>query len=236
MVGDRPELVAGYLGQTAIKTSEVCAKAMGGVLFIDEAYSLNGDQYGAEAVNTLVKEMEDNRDNLVVIVAGYPDPMVEFITQNPGLASRFKTTVQFEDYSDDELVGIMSKLAGEADYDLPPDSETAVREILARTPRNEVFGNGRFVRNLLEEAIGRQEWRLKDSADVTTAQLRHLLPQDVRTSFDELTPPEGAAPDQPVVGFGDASDEVGASDVIELSAGAPRLQATVRTPRGRFSL
>jgi hypothetical protein len=87
---DRSELVAGYLGQTAMKTAEVVAKAAGGVLFIDEAYSLAGDQYGQESVDTLVKEMEDRRDDLVLIVAGYPDPMVLFIAQNPGLASRFR--------------------------------------------------------------------------------------------------------------------------------------------------
>ena len=103
---DRSELVAGYLGQTAMKTAEVVAKAAGGVLFIDEAYSLAGDQYGQESVDTLVKEMEDRRDDLVLIVAGYPDPMVLFITQNPGLASRFRTTIEFADYTDDELVEI----------------------------------------------------------------------------------------------------------------------------------
>ena len=102
---DRSELVAGYLGQTAMKTAEVVAKAAGGVLFIDEAYSLAGDQYGQESVDTLVKEMEDRRDDLVLIVAGYPDPMALFIAQNPGLYSRFRTTIEFADYTDDELVG-----------------------------------------------------------------------------------------------------------------------------------
>ena len=102
---DRSELVAGYLGQTAMKTADVVKSAVGGVLFIDEAYSLAGDQYGTEAVDTLVKEMEDRRDDLVVIVAGYPEPMAFFIAQNPGLASRFRTTIEFADYSDDELVG-----------------------------------------------------------------------------------------------------------------------------------
>ena len=89
-----------------MKTAEVVASAIGGVLFIDEAYSLAGDQYGDEAIDTLVKEMEDHRDDLVVIVAGYPDPMAVFIAQNPGLASRFRTTIEFADYTDDELVAI----------------------------------------------------------------------------------------------------------------------------------
>ncbi len=115
---DRSELVAGYLGQTAIKTAEVTAKAYGGVLFIDEAYSLNGDQYGEEAINTLVKEMEDHRDDLVVIVAGYPVPMEIFISNNPGLASRFRTTITFDDYTDEELRNIFTQMAAKSDYDL----------------------------------------------------------------------------------------------------------------------
>ena len=94
-----------------MKTAEVVKSAEGGVLFIDEAYSLAGDQYGTEAVDTLVKEMEDKRDDLVVIVAGYPDPMAIFIAQNPGLASRFRTTIEFADYTDDELVAILLGLA-----------------------------------------------------------------------------------------------------------------------------
>ena len=98
---DRSELVAGYLGQTAMKTAEVVKSAEGGVLFIDEAYSLAGDQYGTEAIDTLVKEMEDKRNDLVVIVAGYPLPMAVFIAQNPGLESRFRTTIDFADYTDD---------------------------------------------------------------------------------------------------------------------------------------
>ena len=118
---DRSELVAGYLGQTAMKTAEVVAKAAGGVLFIDEAYSLAGDQYGQESVDTLVKEMEDRRDDLVLIVAGYPDPMALFIAQNPGLASRFRTTIEFADYTDDELVEIFRGLAAAADYDVTPE-------------------------------------------------------------------------------------------------------------------
>src|SRR6478672_9912881 len=140
---DRSELVAGYVGQTALKTAEVCAKATGGVLFIDEAYALTGDQYAEEAVNTLVKEMEDHREDLVVIVAGYPDPMVRFIGQNPGLASRFTTTIEFDDYTDEELLAILDSIAAGSDYELTPEARTRVGHILQATPRTPAFGNGR---------------------------------------------------------------------------------------------
>ncbi|NMM23344.1 MAG: AAA family ATPase [Phycicoccus sp.] len=176
---DRSELVAGYLGQTAIKTAEVVAGAAGGVLFIDEAYSLTGDQYGTEAVDTLVKEMEDRRDDLVVIVAGYPAPMEEFVAANPGLSSRFRTIIEFDDYTDDELVEILTLLADGADYELTPEAAAQFRELLAATPRGATFGNGRFSRNMLEAAIGRQAWRLREVDTPTTEQLRQLLPQDL---------------------------------------------------------
>ena len=182
---DRSELVAGYLGQTAMKTAEVVAKAAGGVLFIDEAYSLAGDQYGQESVDTLVKEMEDRRDDLVLIVAGYPDPMVAFIAQNPGLASRFRTTIEFADYTDDELVEIFSDLAAAADYDVTPACLDRFRTILLSTPRGPTFGNGRFARNLLEAAIGRHAWRLRDVAEPSLEQLRQLVPEDLE---DEPVP------------------------------------------------
>jgi adenylate kinase family enzyme len=176
---DRSELVAGYLGQTAVKTSEVVAKASGGVLFIDEAYSLTGDQYGTEAVDTLVKEMEDRRDDLVVIVAGYPAPMEAFISANPGLASRFRTTIEFDDYTDDELVNILTLLADGSDYDLTGPALAHFRELLAETPRGSTFGNGRFSRNTLEAAIGAHAWRLREVEAPTTEQLRQLVPQDL---------------------------------------------------------
>jgi adenylate kinase family enzyme len=176
---DRSELVAGYLGQTAVKTAEVVVTAVGGVLFIDEAYSLTGDQYGTEAVDTLVKEMEDRRDDLVVIVAGYPAPMEEFIAANPGLASRFRTTIEFDDYRDDELVEILTMLARDSDYELTADALAHFRELLATTPRGGTFGNGRFSRNTLEAAIGAHAWRLRDVEAPTTEQLRQLLPQDL---------------------------------------------------------
>ena len=176
---DRSELVAGYLGQTAIKTAEVVASAAGGVLFIDEAYSLAGDQYGTEAIDTLVKEMEDRRDDLVLIVAGYPVPMAIFIAQNPGLASRFRTTIEFEDYTDDELVEIFLGMAKAADYDVTEGCLTRYRAILATTPRGPTFGNGRFARNLLEAAVGRHAWRLRDVDEPTVQQLRELIAADL---------------------------------------------------------
>ncbi len=197
---DRSELVAGYLGQTAMKTAEVVDSAAGGVLFIDEAYSLAGDQYGREAVDTLVKEMEDRREDLVLIVAGYPDPMVEFIVGNPGLASRFRTTIEFADYTDDELEQIFLRLAVGADYDVGEDVLHAFRAILAMTPRGRSFGNGRFARNLLEAAIGRHAWRLRDVAAPTLAQLRALEAADVTgiappDALADLTDPDLTDPD-----------------------------------------
>ena len=186
---DRSELVAGYLGQTAIKTAEVVASAAGGVLFIDEAYSLAGDQYGQESVDTLVKEMEDRRDDLVLIVAGYPDPMAIFIAQNPGLASRFRTTIEFADYTDEELVSILKEISKAADYDLDDACVARFTGILAVTPRGPMFGNGRFARNMLEAAIGKHAWRLRDVAEPTVEQLRKLIPEDFDEAAAEDEPP-----------------------------------------------
>ncbi|HJY43540.1 MAG TPA: AAA family ATPase [Propionibacteriaceae bacterium] len=187
---DRSELVAGYLGQTAMKTAEVVASAAGGVLFIDEAYSLAGDQYGQESVDTLVKEMEDRRDDLVLIVAGYPDPMAIFIAQNPGLASRFRTTIEFADYTDEELVSILTEMAKAADYDLDDACVRRFTAILALTPRGPMFGNGRFARNMLEAAIGKHAWRLRDVTEPTVEQLRKLVPED----FDDAAGKDEALP------------------------------------------
>ncbi len=208
---DRSELVAGYLGQTAIKTSEVVGSAVGGVLFIDEAYSLGGDQYGTEAVDTLVKEMEDHRDDLVLIVAGYPDPMVVFIGQNPGLSSRFRTSIEFGDYADDELAAIFTGLAAGADYDVTEPCLTRFRSILATTPRGPAFGNGRFARNHLEAAIGRHAWRLRDVEEPTLQQLRELLADDLDDGAAEPPADPAAAvttpePDPVAELFADATE------------------------------
>jgi SpoVK/Ycf46/Vps4 family AAA+-type ATPase len=176
---DRSELVAGFVGQTAIKTAEIAGRALGGVLFVDEAYALAGDDYGREAIDTLVKEMEDHRDDLVVIVAGYVDPMARFIDANPGLASRFRTTITFDDYSDDELVEIFGRLAADADFEPTTGCLDAFRLLLARTPRGTGFGNGRFARNTLDAAVGRHAWRLRDVTEPTVEQLRTLTPADL---------------------------------------------------------
>jgi SpoVK/Ycf46/Vps4 family AAA+-type ATPase len=229
---DRSELVAGYLGQTAIKTTEVCAKAKGGVLFIDEAYSLAGDQYGEEAINTLVKEMEDNRQDLVVIVAGYPRPMTKFIDENPGLNSRFRTTIEFDDYTDDELVGIFTGMASKADYDVDDDVITAFKLQLAQQVRDETFGNGRFARNVFEAAIGHQAWRLRDIAEPTLEQLRKLQPSDLAVSQDQAPvdwpgaakAPEVAPPDGPTV-----SDET-VPDAVGPASPWPRPEPTETAP------
>ena len=196
---DRSEMVAGYLGQTAMKTAEVVASAAGGVLFIDEAYSLAGDQYGQESVDTLVKEMEDRRDDLVLIVAGYPGPMAIFIAQNPGLASRFRTTIEFDDYTDEELVRILKQMAQAADYDLDDGCIERFTGILITTPRGPMFGNARFARNLLEAAIGRHAWRLRDVAEPTVGELRTLIADDFEEAAAETEPPS-ASSKQPAEG------------------------------------
>jgi hypothetical protein len=190
---DRSEMVAGYLGQTAMKTADLVKSAEGGVLFIDEAYSLSGDQYGTEAIDTLVKEMEDKRDDLVVIVAGYPVPMAVFISQNPGLESRFRTTIDFVDYTDDELVQIFGVLAKGAEYDVDEPVLDRLRELLGAVQRGPTFGNARYVRNVLEAAIGRHAWRLREVEKPTVEELRKLTADDLDTVEEA-----GVGPTEPV--------------------------------------
>ncbi|WP_218975234.1 AAA family ATPase [Miniimonas arenae] len=232
---DRSELVAGYLGQTAAKTTAVVSSAVGGVLFIDEAYALTEggtgpDAYGQEAVNTLVKDMEDHRDDLVVIVAGYPAPMAEFIAANPGLESRFATTITFEDYSDDELRSIFSSMAEKADFLPTPECLTRVAEIVAVQPRTSGFGNARFVRNLLDAAIGRHAWRLKDVAEPTVEQLQELLPEDLvdpaQEDVEDVLALLDPAPDGEPASPGDVADAAEeSSDPADPTTRAPEEDA-----------
>ncbi len=159
----RTDLVAGYVGQTATKTHEVIERAMGGMLFIDEAYTLaNGDDFGQEAINTLLKEMEDHRDRLVVVVAGYDDLMHKFIDSNPGLKSRFTTYLHFSDYNGEQLMRIFKGLCEKNQFVLAPDAEEMLTkyfdELYEHRDRN--FGNGRDVRNVFEEIVKRQSVRI----------------------------------------------------------------------------
>lgn len=163
---DRAGLVAGYLGQTALKTRERIAEALDGILFVDEAYALASrshgevDRFGQEAVDTLIKEMEDHRARLVVIVAGYPAQMDEFLQSNPGLPSRFTKTIVFPSYEADELVGIVRDMAGSEGLRIGPGSDEPLRRHFAAARERAEFGNARSARTLLERAREAQAVRL----------------------------------------------------------------------------
>ena len=178
---DRSGLVAGYVGQTALKTQKVIEKAMGGVLFIDEAYALNGrseNDFGQEAIDTILKAMEDHRDDLVVIVAGYTDLMDKFIHSNPGLESRFNRFLLFEDYTVDEMMGIFKMRCGKG-YVLAPDAEPLVRDYIAEESADGSFGNGRGVRNIFEHILVAQNNRLAKMDSVTRDDLMTLTADGV---------------------------------------------------------
>ncbi len=179
---DRSQLVAGYVGQTAIKTRAVVEQGLGGMLLIDEAYALarGGEtDFGREAIDTLVKLMEDHRDDLAVVAAGYTDEMATFIATNPGLRSRFTRTIEFADYTDDELIEIFVRM-GEANRYLPTDGAVArLRNVLAATPRDKGFGNARFIRNVFEAAVSRQASRLVHVDEPDPEQLTTLVADDL---------------------------------------------------------
>jgi SpoVK/Ycf46/Vps4 family AAA+-type ATPase len=178
----RADLVAGYVGQTALKVQAVVDKALGGVLFIDEAYSLaNGDSqdFGEEAVATLVKLMEDHRDDLAVIVAGYPAEMRTFIDSNPGLRSRFTHYVDFPDYSTDELVQIFRVMAAEAKLELSPDVLTALPGLVTTARTRENFGNARWVRSLFELSFANMAQRAVADERIEPAELGLLTAADL---------------------------------------------------------
>jgi hypothetical protein len=162
---DRAGLVAGYVGQTAMKVRDVTTKALGGVLFVDEAYTLSSggaNDFGQEAVETLLKMMEDHRDDLVVIVAGYTGRMRDFLDSNPGLRSRFNKHVHFDDYGVEQLTSIFKSFCGKADFQLTPDAEREVASVFGvlAASRDETFGNARTARNLFEATLSKQANRL----------------------------------------------------------------------------
>ena len=182
---DRSGLVAGFVGQTALKTQKVIDQAIGGVLFIDEAYALvnqeNSNDFGNEAIEVLLKNMEDHRDELIVIVAGYTNLMEKFIHANPGLESRFNKYFYFEDYDGDQLMEILRSMCKKNGYTLSPEGESWAREALRDLydHRDENFGNARDVRNLFEKAVSRHSDRVASLEAPTREQLMELLPGDL---------------------------------------------------------
>ncbi|QHM73268.1 Stage V sporulation protein K [Mixta intestinalis] len=179
---DRAGLVAGYVGQTAIKTTEKVREAMDGVLFIDEAYALaqgGANDFGREAIDTLVKLMDDNRDRLVVILAGYSQNMDEFLEMNPGLKSRFPNIIQFDDYRVDELMRIADQLYQKRGYVLEEAARQKMRALFTQAVSETAFGNGRYVRNVFEKSLNQQALRLSTDPDLTREELITIEASDI---------------------------------------------------------
>ena len=188
---DRSTLVAGYLGQTAIKVQEVIKSALGGVLFIDEAYSLaneDNDSYGKEAIETLLKAMEDNRDQLVVIVAGYDELMHKFIESNPGLRSRFNKYFHFKDYNGDEMLKIFERFCEKNGYLLEEKANALLKERLDALfeSRDVHFGNARTVRNVFEKAINAQANRIAMLENISDDDLSLITMADIEEALEEV--------------------------------------------------
>ncbi len=186
---DRSGLVAEYVGQTAVKTNKIIDSALDGVLFIDEAYSLiqgGGQDYGNEAIATLLKRMEDDRKRLVVILAGYTNEMKQFIDSNPGLQSRFNRYIEFPDYTAEELAQIFMKKVEECQYSCDTDVQASIVDIMKHTvaTKDQNFGNARFVRNLFEKAIQRQAVRLSTQSPLTPQMLTELTLHDLGFEYE----------------------------------------------------
>lgn len=180
---DRAGLVAGYVGQTALKTKEKIDEAMGGILFIDEAYTLakGGTDFGQEAIDTILKAMEDNRENLVVIVAGYPEPMDKFLDSNPGLKSRFNKSIFFEDYDENELMSIFLLFCESYGMELSEEAKAHLEQYLHHLSENkpENFANGREMRNIFEAAVTNQANRLAQQTEISDHDLNEIRVEDL---------------------------------------------------------
>jgi SpoVK/Ycf46/Vps4 family AAA+-type ATPase len=224
----RADLVAEHIGGTAVKTTERFMAAVGGVLFIDEAYTLSpvegqsiGHDFGREAIDTLVKLMEDHRDEVLVIVAGYSARMRTFLSSNPGLASRFSRTVEFESYTTDELVTIVEKMCSAHHYALEYDTRDTLHEMFQLIPRNASFGNARVARKVFEDMIARQAYRLSREDSSSGVELAQLLPQDIDTpTRTSVAGPRAAEVDEimgelnAMIGLDAVKHEV--SDLVDL--------------------
>ncbi|MCI2056692.1 MAG: AAA family ATPase [Oscillibacter sp.] len=212
---DRSGLVAGYVGQTAIKTSKVIDSAIGGVLFIDEAYALNGraeNDFGQEAIDTILKAMEDHRDDLVVIVAGYDGLMDDFVHSNPGLESRFNRFLHFDDYNVDEMMQIFKSQCKKGCYTLDDAAEKEVREFIQVSNTNSIsFGNARGVRNIFEQVLVNQANRLAVQEQVSREDLMKIALSDVRMA-------EGKPSEAPPVA--DEASRLRGSGVISAPEGS----------------
>lgn len=181
---DRSGLIAEYEGQTAVKVNDVVDAALDGILFIDEAYALNlghNETYGKEAVATIIKRMEDDREKLVVILAGYTGEMKTFIETNPGFESRINRYINFPDYKPEDLVEIFKRQCAKADYTLTSDAENKVKDVFAAAyaERDQSFGNARFARNVFENAMELQSNRLASGRNLSKSELCTLIPEDI---------------------------------------------------------
>ena len=238
----RADLVAEHIGGTAVKTRERFTQALGGVLFIDEAYALSpvdgggsGHDFGREAIDTIVKLMEDHRDEVVVIVAGYSAQMRAFLDSNPGLASRFSKTIEFESYNTHELVSIVESLCRTHHYALEYDTRAALVRMFDGMPRTESFGNARVARKVFEEMIARQAFRLSQHDQDSGVELAQLLPQDLSEAAPVVGDGQRREVDallarlQQMVGLAEAKREV--TELIDLLASArARVQAGLPAP------
>jgi len=210
---DRAGLVAGFVGQTATKVSEVFDRADGGVLLIDEAYSLTrgGEKdFGREAIDAVVKNVEDRRDTMVVILAGYPKEMEDLVSTNPGFQSRFPKTIYFPDYANDQLVAILLLIAGSGTYELTDGAKEAAEAWFGAHERGRGFGNGRLARNLFEAAVSRHAQRLVDIDEPSNEQLTTLETEDIAsvpTEADRESILDGPAIDEASFGGSDGSSD-----------------------------
>ena len=195
---DRAGMVAGFVGQTAPMVTAKFDAADGGVLFVDEAYTLSrggGNDFGREAIDTMVKLMEDRRDRIVVIVAGYPDEMADFLDTNPGLRSRFTRTLSFPDYATEDLIRIFDLIAEPKRYELDDEARAELQRIIDAAPRGLGFGNGRYVRNLFEAAIAHQASRLVREERTAPEDLVVLTADDLRDAATVVSPGGQVLPD-----------------------------------------